>query len=223
MYRAPAGSAILGHALVAVRAHVIVLLPLLGIPQGVVRLGHLLKLLGSILIALHCIAQNALSSQNEMRFLPWSIECASLNGGLSVTMHRRATIEWSVAAVSAFQGAPAWHTLHFWQLAFGMSFKVKRALQPCHQAGCVPLFQQWSLQEGLYTAQGQQLRYLVCVRMKLLGQLVVCLLDLWIWRSPRHSKHIVVISLHACCAKREYIRDYQGSRRTGMTLYSLAS
>ena len=55
MYRAPSGSAILGHALVTVRAHAVVLLPLLGISEGVIRLGNLLELLGSVLVALHCM------------------------------------------------------------------------------------------------------------------------------------------------------------------------
>ena len=51
-YRTPSCAPRLGHALVAVRAHAVVLLPLLGVPQRVVRLGHLLELLCSPLVTL---------------------------------------------------------------------------------------------------------------------------------------------------------------------------
>lgn len=56
-HRAPASPAVLGHALVAIGAHGVVLLALLGVPQRVVRLGHLLELLGRAVIPLQCIEQ----------------------------------------------------------------------------------------------------------------------------------------------------------------------
>ena len=52
LYRTPSSSAVFCHALIAVCAHAIILLPLLRIPQGVVCFGHFLKLLGSILVTL---------------------------------------------------------------------------------------------------------------------------------------------------------------------------
>ena len=52
LYRTPSSSAIFCHALIAICAHAIILLPFLRISQCVVCLGHFLKLLGSILITL---------------------------------------------------------------------------------------------------------------------------------------------------------------------------